>query len=50
MKGGEIERVMDAWGNVVRFDTTWHRGNSSYGIDIDSSKLLVEDDRWNSAS
>ena len=47
---GEIERVMDAWGNVVRFDTTWHRGNSSYGIDIDSSKLLVEDDRWNSAS
>ena len=46
----EIKRIMDAWGHVVRFDTIWHRGNSSYGIDIDSSKLIVEDDRWNPAS
>lgn len=46
----KIERVRDIWGNVVRIDTTWHRGSSSYGIDIDSSKLIVEDDRWNPAS
>lgn len=44
----EIEYVRNFKGEIIRIDTTWHRGNSSYGIDIDSSKLIEEDDLWKS--